>query len=181
MKQESNLKPTNKYEIENINNNRCEVVFFDLDSIEEKTKQTEEGEEKVYLYNSYRQQMSYYEGLIEYIDKNYSELLNQCIEVEKSMLAAKIREKRDKLLAETDKDMAFDRLGIEMEDIEIPSLTLSNILKFVKSLAETVKSLSSIFKNIYNSDMAKYRQELRDITKQEGFPYNVVFPEKPTK
>ncbi len=24
-----------------------------------------------------------------------------------------------------------------------------------------------------------YRQALRDITKQEGFPYNVVFPEKP--
>ena len=24
-----------------------------------------------------------------------------------------------------------------------------------------------------------YRQELRDITKQEGFPHNVVFPEKP--
>lgn len=26
---------------------------------------------------------------------------------------------------------------------------------------------------------AEYRQKLRDITKQEGFPNNVVFPEKP--
>jgi len=27
--------------------------------------------------------------------------------------------------------------------------------------------------------MAIYRQALRDIPQQEGFPYNVVWPEKP--
>ena len=27
--------------------------------------------------------------------------------------------------------------------------------------------------------MAKYRQELRDITKQKGFPYEINWPEKP--
>lgn len=31
-----------------------------------------------------------------------------------------------------------------------------------------------------SEDIVKYRQELRDITKQEGFPYEVVFPTKPT-
>lgn len=29
-----------------------------------------------------------------------------------------------------------------------------------------------------SGEMAKYRQELRDIPKQEGFPYCVVFPTK---
>lgn len=27
---------------------------------------------------------------------------------------------------------------------------------------------------------AEYRQALRDITKQEGFPYNITWPEEPT-
>lgn len=34
-------------------------------------------------------------------------------------------------------------------------------------------------KTAINGNYAKYRQELRDITKQEGFPFNVVFPTKP--
>lgn len=181
MKQESNLKPTKKYEIENIDNNRCEVVFFDLDSIEEEKRTTESGEEVVYKYNSYRQGMSYSEKLEAYLKENYTELLNKAKESVKDTLASEIRAIRDKLLEESDKDMAFDRLGVEFLDFDIPSLSINNIYKFVKSLAETVKALGNIFRNILNSDMAKYRQELRDITKQEGFPFNVVFPEKPKK
>lgn len=30
-----------------------------------------------------------------------------------------------------------------------------------------------------SAEMAAYRQALRDITAQEGFPYNVTWPEKP--
>lgn len=182
MKQESNLKPTKKYEIENIDNNRCEVVFFDLDSIEEETRTTEAGEEEVvYKYNSYRQAMSYSKELKSYLNENYTELLNKAKESLKDTLASEIRAIRDKLLEESDKDMAFDRLGIDFPDFEIPSLSLTNIVKFVKTLAEAVKALRDVFKNISDSDMAKYRQELRDITEQEGFPFNVVFPEKPKK
>ena len=33
MKQESNLKPEKKYEIENIDNNKCEVILYDLNNI----------------------------------------------------------------------------------------------------------------------------------------------------
>ena len=47
--------------------------------------------------------------------------------------------------------MAFDRLGINIEDFDIPSLTLTNIITFVKTLAQAVKALGGIFKNILNS------------------------------
>ena len=74
--------------------------------------------------------------------------------------------------------MAFDRLGINLPEIVIPTLSLTNIIAFVKSLGEAIKSLSEVFKKINDSKMAEYRQKLRDITKDPNFPY-VDFPEKP--
>ena len=182
MKQESDLRPEKSYEIENIQDNRCEVVFFDLDSIEEQERIDEEGNTKiVYLFNSYRQNMSYNSQLEDYIEENYETLLTKVKETDYEAVAKIVRDKRNALLDESDKDMAFDRLGIDIEDFNIPTLSLTNIVSFVKTLAQAVKALGDVFKNITNSDIAKYRQELRDITKQEGFPYNVVFPEKPEK
>jgi len=32
----------------------------------------------------------------------------------------------------------------------------------------------------FTEDMRIYRQALRDLPEQEGFPYNVVFPSKPS-
>lgn len=182
MKHESDLKPTKSFEIENIHNNRCEVVFFDLDSIEEIEKVDEEGKTyKSYLYNSYRQPMSYNSQLEEYIDENYETLLSKAKESDYEKVAQEVRAKRNALLDESDKDMAFDRLGINF-DINIPSsITLSNVVSFIKELANALKEFGKLFKNINESKMAQYRQELRDITKQSGFPYNVVFPEKPDK
>ena len=43
MKQESETKPTTGYEIENIEGNICDVVFYDLSSIEEKEDRSEDG------------------------------------------------------------------------------------------------------------------------------------------
>lgn len=169
MKHESDLRPQTGYEIENIENNRCEVVFFDLDSIEEEKRVDEEGNEKiVYLFCSYREKMSYNSKLDEYLEKNYDELLNKAKENDYNYYAKLIREKRNKLLESTDKMMAFDRLGINLPE----NITMTNIISVIKDFA---KSLSNISKGSW----AKYRQDLRDITKQEGFPYNVIFPEEP--
>lgn len=180
MKQESDIKPIKRFEIENIHNNRCEIILFDLESIKEVDKVDEEGEEyKSYLYNSYRQTMSYNSKLETYIEESYKALLSKAKESEYEILAKEVRTKRNALLKETDKDMAFDRLGINF-DINIPSsISLNNIVSFIKELATALKEFSKLFKNINNSNIAKYRQELRDITKQPDFPYNVVFPEKP--
>ena len=78
-------------------------------------------------------------------------------------VAAEVRAIRDKLLAESDKEMMIDRMGLEVPT----GVSFSAWLDFLKKLASAV-----------SGNLAKYRQELRDIPKQEGFPYCVVFPTK---
>ena len=60
--------------------------------------------------------------------------------------------------------MVFDRLGLEIPD----SIDISEWIGFFRSLG-----------NVLVGEWAKYRQALRDITKQPGFPFDVTFPEKP--
>ena len=83
-------------------------------------------------------------------------------------LATIIREKRNKLLQESDKYMCLDRLGIEIPENITTGTIISVVKKFFEGLGESI-----------NGNYAKYRQALRDITKQEGFPYNVEFPIEP--
>lgn len=49
-----------------------------------------------------------------------------------------------------------DKLLAESDWTQLPDVNLSN-----------------------KADWTKYRQDLRDVTKQAGFPYDVVFPKKP--
>lgn len=72
--------------------------------------------------------------------------------------AKEVRAIRDRLLNESDKMMCLDRVGLDT----------SSTTKFLASL-----------KNIFQNGYAEYRQALRDLTEQEGFPYNVIFPDKP--
>lgn len=71
------------------------------------------------------------------------EFVSMLILAETDKAAQEIRAKRDKLLAESDKEVMPDRT--------------SNYEAW-----------------------AEYRQALRDISEQEGFPFDTVFPEKPT-
>lgn len=163
MKQESETKPTTGYEIENIEGDICDVVFYDLSSIEEKEVTSEDGNEKVsYFYLSYRVNMSYSEKLNNYISKNYDTLLEGAKSKCYADAAAAVRAKRNKLLQESDKEVVLDRL-------EVPkNITISNVVSVLKQFFESM-----------NSNWTVYRQELRDITKQDGFPFDVTFPTKP--
>lgn len=76
-------------------------------------------------------------------------------------VAAEVRAIRDKLLADSDKEMVLDRMGLEVPT----GVSFIAWLDFLKKLGAAV-----------SGEMARYRQELRDIPKQEGFPYSVVFP-----
>ena len=71
--------------------------------------------------------------------------------------------RRRHLLAESDKEMMIDRMGLEVPT----GVSFSAWLEFLKKLG-----------SVMSGDLAKYRQELRDIPQQEGFPYCVVFPTK---
>ena len=66
--------------------------------------------------------------------------------------------------------MIFDRAGLKLPD----TISATTMLTAFKDLISSLKNLTS-------GEMAKYRQALRDITKQKGFPYDVEFPTKPTE
>ena len=76
---------------------------------------------------------------------------------EAAELARKIR---NKMLDNSDKQMSLDRLGLD----------LSSTTKFIASLI-----------TIFTGAWAKYRQALRDLPEQEGFPFNIRIPIPPDK
>lgn len=167
MKVESNLKPENKFEIENIIDEKCDIVFFDnvqeIEAIEEN--------EKKYSFDTYRLKANYRDELEKELNddiEKYKEWLQLAKDTEFNELATIIREKRNKLLQESDKYMCLDRLGIEIPENITTGTIISVVKKFFEGLGESI-----------NGNYAKYRQALRDITKQEGFPYNVEFPIEP--
>lgn len=67
--------------------------------------------------------------------------------------AAEIARKiRNRKLDKSDAQMSLDRIGLD---------------------TSTTTSFLSSLKKIFNNDWATYRQHLRDITEQEGFPFNI--------
>lgn len=83
---------------------------------------------------------------------------NACEEQNEEQAAEFARKIRNKLLDDSDKEMSLDRLGLDT----------STATKFIASLA-----------NIFKGDWAVYRQALRDIPEQDGFPFAVEFPTPP--
>ncbi len=71
---------------------------------------------------------------------------------------------RNRLLDDSDKEFSFDRLLPEA-----PSGTsFTAWLSWLRELAGVVEN-----------NWAVYRKALRDLTDQAGFPFNIVWPEKP--
>lgn len=122
----------------------------------------------MYSYDMYVINPYYRENLQTDIDTNYQIWLEMAKKQEFDKLAQEIRAKRDELLIETDKEMVLDRLQLNMPE----DITMTNIVSGIKEFFTSLKE-------IFTSDMAKYRQSLRDIPQQPGFPYDVVWPEKP--
>ena len=75
--------------------------------------------------------------------------------------AAEIARKlRNQLLEKSDAQMSLDRLGLDT----------STTTAFLTSL-----------KKIFNNEWSVYRQHLRDIPAQEGFPFNIDWGNSPDK
>ena len=62
------------------------------------------------------------------------------------------RKIRNNLLAKSDAQMSLDRIGLD---------------------TSTTTAFLSSLKKIFNNDWAVYRQHLRDISAQEGFPFHI--------
>lgn len=87
---------------------------------------------------------------------------------DEELAAALARVIRNRKLEESDGKLAFDRFGITLPD----SITATTMLKAFKELIEGLKSLLS-------GEWAVYRQALRDLPEQQGFPFNIEWPEAP--
>lgn len=87
---------------------------------------------------------------------------------DEELAAALARMIRDKLLVESDGKLAFDRWGINVPE----EVSMTTILPAFKALADG-------FKRLLCSDWAAYRQALRDLPQQEGFPFVINWPEAP--
>lgn len=134
---------------------KCTVYFFD--NIQEETRQRENEESQtIYKYDMYEINPYYRENLQEDLQENLKVWLEFAKQQEYDKLAQEIRKKRDELLAETDKEMCLDRLKLNMPE----DITMTNIVQGIKDYFMSLKE-------IFTSDMAKYRQSLRDIPQQE--------------
>lgn len=160
MKFTGKIKP-NKFSIEYTKT--CIIVYL-FDNIKENKEKVKGKDIVTYDYDRYETSISYRVNFEKYIEKNFNILLERAKEEEKINLAKKIREKRNQLLAGSDCYMVLDRLNLEVPD----GNTFAAWKPFLNALG-----------NALNSDWAKYRQALRDLPNQEGFPYKVDFPEKP--
>ena len=83
-----------------------------------------------------------------------------CASGDEQAAADAARALRNRLLDLSDKEMSLDRLGLDT----------SSTFAFITSLGK-----------IFSGEWAVYRQALRDIPQQEGFPFNVTFPVVPGK
>ena len=166
-KVESTIRPGN-FRIGDIKDNLTEVVFFD--DIEEVKRTTTDGTEEIYTYYEYAIKIISRDDLEDYINDNldtWKELAKQNFIASK---AAEIRAIRDKLLSESDKHVLIDRLGITIPD----NITATSLLSVIKELFSSLG-------DVLNGQWATYRQELRDITKQKNFPFEVEFPTIPVE
>ena len=82
--------------------------------------------------------------------------------------AAKVRSLRDKLLTESDAMTQLDRLGMDLPD-KVTATTMLSVFK------EILTALWSITKGA----IGQYRQALRDLPEQPGFPFDIDWPNKP--
>lgn len=83
-----------------------------------------------------------------------------CEMKDKKLAEEAARKIRNKLLDETDKQMSLDRLELKVSSITELLLTLSKVL---------------------NGEWAEYRQALRDLPEQSGFPFDIKFPTPPSE
>lgn len=161
MKARSTIAPKN-FKIGDRKGNLIEVAFFD------DVKEIQEEEETLYEYSIYKIKTIFREDLESFINDNYESWLTLAKETDYQAVANEVRNKRNELLAESDKELLLDRLNLTLPT----EITAGTLLAVVVELFDNLKS-------ILNGEWAEYRQKLRDITTQEGFPYNVEFPVKP--
>lgn len=136
------------------------VIIFFTDVVE---VQRDDGE-TAYEAVSWTMEVPWTDNLEERINAGKAAWLAIAQSEAFKVAAAEVRATRDKLLDQSDSLMSLDRLGLEAPS----GSTFSAWLSFFRALG-----------NVLSGAVAKYRQDLRDIPEQAGFPYDVDWPVKP--
>ncbi|MBR1584750.1 MAG: phage tail assembly chaperone [Clostridia bacterium] len=128
---------------------------------------SEDGEER-FTADLYTVTVTKTPDLEQRVRGNLRAFLNDAKIADAILTAHEVREKRDALLRASDAHLALDRFGITLPD----KITATSMLTALTGLVDGLKKL-------INGDWAKYRQALRDLPKQPGFPHNVTWPTPP--
>ena len=140
------------------------VIIFYTDIKEIQRKDGETAWEAV----SWTLESSWTDNIMERITEQQAAWLAEAQADAYAEAAAKARSLRDKLLTESDAMTALDRFGMNLPD----KVTATTMLTVVK---EILTALWSITKGA----IGQYRQALRDLPEQPGFPFEIEWPDKP--
>ena len=100
------------------------------------------------------------------VQANFQSYLTAAKQEDTTRAAQQVREKRNALLTASDAMVALDRLGL----VPPSGSTFTAWLAFFKKLGDALVGA-----------WATYRQALRDLPQQAGFPYDVQWPVKPNE
>lgn len=132
--------------------------------LRENIKQLPSEENESWEADEYALQLPFSDTLESRIKAKTAQWLTQAKAEYAKDAAAQVGEKRKEILTDTDQVMALDRLGLTVPT----GTTFAAWLPFMQKLAAAITGPD-----------AAYRQELRDLTAQPGYPVAVEWPAKP--
>ena len=139
MRVESRERPANSFILDNRKGNLIEVTFFDDIKSEMRKEQDSDNEVEVFTYKVYKITTTFRDNLEEHIQNNLNDWLESLKEQEKNSLASEIREKRNKLLEESDKYMILDRLTMNFPQ----EISLTNVVSVLKDFFKTLSNIKN--------------------------------------
>lgn len=146
-------------------NGNAVVSFYE---VVETIPATEETEAR-YICNVFSMETRNTNDLETRVNANAEAWKEKAVAAAREECAAAVRAARDALLAASDQRMTLDR-GLNLKLPETVTAT---------TMLTAFKDIITGFKDALSGDWAVYRQALRDLTEQTGFPFNVNWPTAP--
>ena len=135
----------------------------------ENAEQYTEEETSGWVYDEYKLVIPARDDIAADVETNYAAWMLKAKNAEYEAAAETVRNVRNKLLEDCDTVMLLDRMGLVLPE----NITATSLLTAVKNLFDGLRAT-------LGGEWAAYRQALRDITTQPGFPYEITWPTIPT-
>ena len=134
----------------------------------ENAEEYTENETHGWQYDEYKMVIPARANLAADVETNYAARMLKAKNAEYEAMAETVRSIRNKLLEDSDTVMLLDRMGLTLPETITATTLLTAVNGMFKGLRATL-----------DGEWAAYRQALRDITAQPGFPYKVAWPQMP--